>query len=283
MMFNYRPMLVSDIDAGLKLCRLAGWNQLDRDWKIFLESSPRGCRVATDERGNVVGTVTTICYDHHFSWIGMVLVDPAMRRKGIGMQLLQEALLVLNDQETVKLDATPAGREVYIKLNFADEYQLSRMHIHFVTADKLSVTKAVPMQQSDLLKVWKLDNEAFGADRRYLLNLLLEECPELAFVLNEGQRIKGYCLGRSGHNYKHIGPVVAYELEDAINLVSAALRNCMGSPAILDVNHHSTEWLQWLSSAGFAEQRPFIRMYRGPNRYPGMPEKQFAILGPEFG
>jgi hypothetical protein len=40
---------------------------------------------------------------------------------------------------------------------------------------------------------------------------------------------------------------------------------------------------QWLISIGFTEQRELIRMYRGKNAYPGTPEKQFAILGPEFG
>ncbi len=39
----------------------------------------------------------------------MVLVDPACRRLGIGIQLMQEALQILCGEETIKLDATPAG------------------------------------------------------------------------------------------------------------------------------------------------------------------------------
>jgi ribosomal protein S18 acetylase RimI-like enzyme len=41
----------------------------------------------------------------------MVLVDGAFQRQGIGMQLLSEALQILGEQETVKLDGTPAGRK----------------------------------------------------------------------------------------------------------------------------------------------------------------------------
>ena len=78
-------------------------------------------------RGNVMGTVTTIPYENHFAWIGMVLVDPSKRRQGIGTQLLREALQLTADQETIKLDATPAGREVYLKLGFVDEYKIIRM------------------------------------------------------------------------------------------------------------------------------------------------------------
>src|SRR5690349_11093844 len=133
-MVVYRKMVKADIDAGLILCRSAGWNQLENDWKIFLELSPDGNRVAVDENGKVVGTVTTISYEDHFSWIGMVLVDPEKKRQGIGTQLLLEALRVLVNMDTIKLDATPAGREVYLKLGFVDEYMLSRM----VLKDKIN-------------------------------------------------------------------------------------------------------------------------------------------------
>jgi ribosomal protein S18 acetylase RimI-like enzyme len=125
-MIACRPMDRDDIDAGLSLCRANGWNQRRRDWELFLQRSPDDCRVVTRE-GKVVGTVTTLRYQHFFSWIGMLLVDPAFHRQGIGTQLLREALEILQKEETVKLDATPAGREVYLKLNFADEYPLSRM------------------------------------------------------------------------------------------------------------------------------------------------------------
>src|SRR5690349_4279254 len=134
-MIEYRKMTLGDIDAGLSLCRSAGWNQLENDWKLFLTLSPDGARVAIDETGKVIGTVTTISYEYHFSWIGMVLVDPEKKRQGIGTHLLREALRVLENMDTIKLDATPAGREVYLKLGFVDEYMLSRM----VLKDKINL------------------------------------------------------------------------------------------------------------------------------------------------
>jgi len=93
----------------------------------------------------------------------------------------------------------------------------------------------------------------------------------------------GYCFGRQGYNFVHVGPVVAQDFNIATKLVSAALQNCIDKAVILDTILHSSAWLSWLSSLGFIEQRPFIRMFRGSNGWPGVPEKQFAILGPEFG
>ncbi|MEO6289062.1 MAG: GNAT family N-acetyltransferase [Ginsengibacter sp.] len=280
-MIEYRPMKPDDIAAGLKLCREAKWNQLEREWQLFLQLSPNGCCVAINE-GRVAGTVTTISYQHSFSWIGMVLVDAAFQRRGIGMQLLQEAMQILSEEETVKLDATPAGREVYLKLNFIDEYRLGRMSA-IVVEDNLQVSGARLIREKELPTLVKFDHEIFGADRRLLLKWMWEGAPQFAFVVEEQNKIQGYCLGRQGHNFIHIGPVVAQNVDIAKSLVSSALFKCGGKPVIIDAMHFTKEWVNWLENIGFSEQRPFIRMYRGANRFPGMPEKQFAILGPEFG
>ena len=128
-------MVDGDVPAGLSLCRAAGWNQTVEDWELFLKLSPEGCRVAVDEGGQVMGTVTTVRYEDRFSWIGMVLVDPMRQRQGIGIQLLRESLQVLCEDDTVKLDATPAGRHIYLQLDFTDEYFLSRMEIPRVPDD----------------------------------------------------------------------------------------------------------------------------------------------------
>ena len=103
-----RSMRATDIDAGLRLCRVSGWNQVRRDWEQFLALSPDGCCVAEHE-GHVVGTVATVRYGTRFGWIGMVLVDPAVRGRGIGTRLLDHALALLSDMPLVRLDATPAG------------------------------------------------------------------------------------------------------------------------------------------------------------------------------
>jgi GNAT superfamily N-acetyltransferase len=280
-MILYRTMEPDDIAAGLSLCRAAGWNQLARDWEIFLLLGPDDCLVATQEE-KVVGTVTTLRYQNFFSWVGMVLVDPAFQRQGIGLQLLKEALQILRNEETIKLDATPAGREVYLKLNFVDEYRLSRM-LRMPSEEKLEVHSARVLHKDDLNEVAKFDRDIFGADRRPLLEWMWEGAPQYAFIIKEKNEVQGYCLGRHGHQFAQIGPVVAKSFTIAKGLVSAALNNNMGSPIILDPLHFDLEWMKWLTSIGFTQRRPFTRMYRGSNRFPGVPEKQFAIMGPEFG
>lgn len=276
-----RAMTAGDIPAGLALCRSARWNQMQRDWELFLKLSPAGCRVAV-KNDQVVGTVTTVSYQHCISWIGMVLVDPAERRQGIGTALLNEALKVLKDQPLIGLDATPAGHEVYLKLGFVDECGLSRMEAVVAGFLPDENNPARQMTEADLAQVLELDRTVFGADRGLMLEWLFAGAPELACVLPCGNNIAGFTFGRHGFNFGQIGPVVAEGVQAARQLVSACLVEQSGKPFIIDAAHHEAEWLEWLKARGFKEQRPFIRMFRGQAPRPGTPKKQFAVLGPEF-
>ena len=271
-------MTHEDVPAGLALCRSAGWNQLDNDWNIFLTLNPHGSCVAINEDGKVVGTVATVDYESRFSWIGMVLVDPEKKKQGIGTQLLNEALSILQHHKTIKLDATPAGREIYLKLGFKDEYTLSRM---VSTDSKGSSDNNVRHTTAvDFDSILQRDREVFGASRKDLLKWMHEKFPELSLVLRAKEKIS-YCFGRRGFNFTQIGPVIANTSDEAAQLTSTALNNISG-PVVMDVMSDSA-FQRWLTSKGFIEQRKLIRMYRGINGYPGIPDQQFSILGPEFG
>ena len=281
-MIAYREMTADDIPAGLNLCRLAGWNQLARDWELFLQIHSTGCRVGVDDAGNVVGTVTTLPYENHFAWIGMVLVDPSKRRHGIGTQLLREALQLTADHETIKLDATPDGREVYLKLGFVDEYKINRMRGRTIISGNV-LPGARPLIENDFPSLLKLDREVFGANRQSVLEWLFKDAPQYAFQVEERGRIHGFCLGRHGHDFDQIGPIIANDANSATQLLSNALHQPVDKPIVLDILTHTPAWNTFVSSLGFKALRPLIRMYRGSNNYPGVPAKQFAILGPEFG
>jgi GNAT superfamily N-acetyltransferase len=280
---SFRDMTPDDIKAGLELCRAARWNQTGRDWELFLRLCPGSCRVAVRHE-RVVGTVATTSYEDRFAWIGMVLVDPAERGQGIGARLIAEALDVLKDMASIRLDATPDGHAVYQKLGFVDEYRLCRMEAAPLSGGLAPLRNpARQMMKDDLPAVAIFDREVFGADRRLTLEWMLDGAPEYAWVTEERGQIAGYTFGRRGFNFEHLGPIVAHDQQTARRLVSACLGRHASKPYIIDASHAIAGWRSWLESAGFREQRPFIRMYYRDNPYPGLPTKQFGILGPEFG
>jgi hypothetical protein len=219
----------------------------------------------------------------------MVLVDPAERGQDIGSRLMSEAMGVLEDMPSIRLDATPAGHKVYRKLNFSDEYHLSRMETvvsnESPSSENLMIqgNPARLMTREDLPAVAILDREVFGADRRVTLEWMFDGALEYAWVVEQRGQISGYTFGRHGFNFEHLGPVIAHDQQTARQLVSACLGRQAGKSFVIDASHHETDWRSWLESIGFREQRPLIRMFYRDNPYPGLPAKQFAILGPEFG
>jgi GNAT superfamily N-acetyltransferase len=274
-------MTPDDIPAGLALCRASGWNQIARDWELFLALEPDGATVAVRD-GRVIGTVTTIHFASCFGWIAMVLVDPAERGRGVGRVLLLDGLATLDDV-VARLDATPAGEVLYRKLGFEFEYGLKRFQREPAPFTADADGRVAPLSGDDWPDVLAIDSLVFGADRSRLLTWLADGAPEYAWVSRTADGLEGFALGRHGHTFEHIGPIIAPDAETARLLVGRCLAARDDRPFVVDAPDHHPPWQAWLRDAGFAVQRPFARMYRGTHLHPGLPDQYFASIGPEFG
>ncbi len=268
-----RSLTPVDIPAALDLCRLSGWNQVERDWRHFLHSNPTGCR-ALEIDGTLAGTVTTVRYAPGLAWIGMLLVHPSQRGHGLGTALLKEALRLLEDVPSVWLDATPAGHALYRKLGFEDTMQLSRMVCPTPTPQPSNFPAFRMIQE-----IAALDREVFGADRAAHLQWLAEGCPQAAYRTADN---RAFILSRHGARYFHLGPLIAPNAAIAEELLRAAL-GTRNLPVLIDVPRHSDDWLDRLHNLGFEEQRRFTRMRKGAASSKRPHPLEFAIAGPEFG
>jgi hypothetical protein len=106
---------------------------------------------------------------------------------------------------------------------------------------------------------------------------------EYAWVARRGGDLAGFILGRHGYQFEHLGPIVARDGRTAAALTGACLSADADRAFIIDATCHDAAWAGFLEEAGFREQRPYIRMYRGGQPPFGAPHRQFAVTGPEFG
>ena len=274
-----RAMTPADIPAGMHLKDAAGWNQTEEDWGRFLEASPKGCFVA-EWNGKVAGTVTTIIHEDRLAWIGMVLVDPELRGKGIGTTLLVKAIDYLDSRRIpcVKLDATPQGRPLYERLGFQVEYDLERQILH-----REPGRGAAPGMMEDIEAVLAMDRDVFGADRSALLRSIANAAPEFVAVARQGRSLSGYALGRRGSRGDHLGPWIARTEPAAREILENFLLFSKREVVIVDVVKDNPWAPGLLSEKGFGFSRALTRMYRGENAHPGRRDLVCAILGPEFG
>jgi GNAT superfamily N-acetyltransferase len=117
-----RLLTNDDVPQAFELSSKAGWNQTAEDWRRLLHMAPEGCW-AIEEDGLVVSTATLVSYGE-LGWLGMVLTREAYRRRGYARLLLERALE--RRPPTVKLDATDAGRPLYVSFGFVDEEPVER-------------------------------------------------------------------------------------------------------------------------------------------------------------
>lgn len=279
-MIHVRTMTDDDVALGMRLKGAAGWNQTEADWRRFLALEPVGCFVAELD-GRPVGTATTCVLDT-VGWIGMLLVDEPVRRRGIGTRLMEHCLEQLDRRGvgTVRLDATPLGRPVYERLGFETEYELVRLE--GVASGGAAHAAVKPVAADQLEAVFALDLAVRGTDRRRLIERLYQERPGAMCVFTEGEEIAGYATFRPGSRATQIGPAVAATREAGRALGDVVVRDCAGQTVFVDVPTENAPAIRWATSSGLVVQRPLARMRRG-QPVDDHPEQQWASSGPEKG
>ena len=264
------------VALAVALSREAGWNQIDADWDYMIRHG-HGLGYL-DGDGRLVATMLTLTHGARFGWIGMVLVTRSWRRRGLATGLLRLGVdSLLASGRTPGLDATEAGRPLYLSLGFRDIYPLTRL---LAPAPTVAPSEPAPPSRriaaGDIDGIAVADREVFGADRRTLLQHLLGRAPALV----ASDRL-GHAFGRDGRLATQIGPVVAETTATAIALTSSLLASVTG-PAYIDVPDHQDAFLAWLSTRGFKPHRPFMRMLFARRDPFDDPARVFAIAGPEL-
>lgn len=277
-------MTAADLPFADSLRALAGWNQTLQDWRRLLEYEPAGCFVA-EWNGTPAGTATTTCYGSELAWIGMVLVHPDYRRRGIGRALLARCLVELNQHDVpcIKLDATPTGSELYRQFGFQEEWPLTRWAGRRPNTKKGIESKTDRLQPlDDVVRVARLDAEAFGVSRQKLLERLAAGSRDAWMCVSANGEVTGYGLVRKGSAADYLGPLVATSEPMAAALVSNLIAKS-GKEIYWDIPDANLQAVNLAKKIGFSPQRRLLRMFRGQNRTPGNPQKQFAIADPSVG
>lgn len=278
---DLKPVRLGDchIAAGLALSSEAGWNQVEDDWRFMLRSG-EGFGFL-EQAGTLVASGLTVEFPQ-YAWISMILVTPQWRRQGLATQLMERCVETLTRRGLVPaLDASPEGRQVYLKIGFRDAGTSTRL-LGAIRGDPApAVAAAVTrMSEADLPDLIAYDAQSSGTERSALLRHLRERLPEAAFVLRRGGKLVGYVLARKGRRSAQIGPLVADDEAAAIALLHAA--GHIAGAFCIDLFDHRTIVRGWLDRAGFQPITRFIRMVHGPAQIFPSGHRVHAIAGPEL-
>ncbi len=252
------------------LRKLENWNQTLTDLERFVSYEPNGCFLANWD-GEPVGTVTTTTYGQQLGWIGMMLVHPDHRRKGIASALIEQSLDYLKAKgvRCIKLDATPAGEPVYRRLGFQPEWEFERWERSGSDAPTVEIAHTPTFQTPEN------DQTIFGAERSQWLKLLAS-----------GSRVvrkeNAYGMLRPGSRAGYVGPIIASHPDIAQEILQELLSDLTGR-LFWDVPIINEAAVKLAKQFKFKPVRQLLRMWTGQQLLAGDVSQQYAIADPATG
>jgi GNAT superfamily N-acetyltransferase len=280
------PLRAAELGDADALVAEAGWNQTEADWRIFLDLG--AVRAVRTSAGRVVATAATLSYGGRFGWISMVLVAGPYRRQGLARRLMNRCIEDLTGAGVVPvLDATPAGRTVYLGLGFEDAWGYHRLAGRAPSgpgdlAPPPDGVRIQPIDDATHEALCRYDATVFGADRRHVLARLRGRVPAADLVALREDRVCGFLLGRDGRSATQLGPLVAEDSGVAQALLARGLKAIDG-PVYIDLADDKAVVRAWLGDLGFAAQRPLTRMLHRRSASFDDTARTFAVAGPELG
>ncbi len=263
------------LEAAVKLSRQAGWPHRLEDWQMALTMSEG---VVAIEGDRVVGTTFVTPYEKDSATINMVIVDEAMRGRGLGRKLMDAALALAADRP-LRLVATTEGMPLYEKLGF--EKTGAVLQHQGIAKETAAPTVAGAAVAADIEAIAELDRLAFGADRGRLI-AYLAEVGEFAVIRRDG-RVSGFAALRAFGRGEVIGPIVAGNLDDAKALVQHFIAVKAGHFLRVDTTA-DTGLSPWLVEYGLAHVGGGIAMMKPPIHRAADPAAvTFALANQAFG
>ena len=150
-------------------------------------------------------------------WIGTIWVEPAWRRRGVGMALTQATVDAAEEAgcRTLLLVATEVGRRLYEKIGFEVQTHYRILEAPGLT-DEVVDPRIRPFRPEDLDSMAELSRDATGEDRRHLLAAFASPGTAICLVGDDGT-LGGFVVRAPWGG----GSTIAPRLEDAEAILHA--------------------------------------------------------------
>lgn len=270
-----------DFEDIYNIIDLTGWGEARDDIKrIMLNPNNTYIAVINNETAEMIG-ITLAASFGPIGVIGHVIVRPNYRGMGIGEELMNEAMRILEFQgcKTIKLDAVEKAKTLYERVGFIFELNSLRFKINIenssILEDLITKTKkydqrfpVINCKEDDLVKIIDADKEFFGGNREKLLFTLFEDFPEFSFITRDkDDSLAGYLFGTFQNGVLKLRAGIADSFETTMDLIRAALKTAKTKEEIqtiaLGILENSKWGIKALKELGFEQTSCSLRMYCG--------------------
>ncbi len=223
----------SDVDFAIELAAKEGWNPGLHDAEYFYRTDPEGFFIGL--RGNrPIGCISAVSYNGRFGFIGLYIVIPEYRGKGLGAALWQHAMRHLKNQN-IGLDGVVQQQENYRKSGFKLAYRNIRYQgteFPKIAADN----ELAPLDNVDFEQLVTYDSRFFAVPRKRFLESWMRMPESRGVAMMRDRKLYGYGVIRRCRRGFKVGPLFANDKKTAETLLLELSRDlAVGEPIFLDV------------------------------------------------
>jgi GNAT superfamily N-acetyltransferase len=212
------------------------WNPGFHDAEVFWATDPEAF-VAAELEGEVIGGGTITSYGGDFGFMGLFIVRPRFRGRGLGRRLWDARLQLLRGRlrpgAPIGVEGVYALREWYARGGFRFSHRSVRYE--GVGADVERPAAVVPAVEVPFERLATYDRRCFPAARERFLRAWLAQPDASALAWLEGDRLRGYGVVRRCGTGARIGPLFADDAGVAEALYTSLAAFAPDAPVFLDV------------------------------------------------
>lgn len=252
-MSTFRTATLADVQEMLDWAASEGWNPGLDDAAAFYAADPEGFFVAV-EGDAPVAAISVVNHNDRFAFLGLYIVRPPHRGRGIGYGLWQHALAHAGER-TIGLDGVPAQQANYAASGFVLAGGTTRFEgrIDAVTSGDIRLAGA-----GDIPELIAREAVCSGERKERYLSAWFEATETRRTLIAPD----GFLTVRACREGAKVGPLVAEDAGAAERLLRHAA-GLFSGPVIVDVPAASVELTALCQSLQMVPGFETARMYRG--------------------
>lgn len=272
-----RPMNRDEVHLAIDWAAEEGWNPGLHDADCFYETDPGGFLIGHLGE-EPVGCISVVAYGDTFGFLGLYIVRPPFRGKGLGLQLWQAGMGRMGGRN-VGLDGVVAQQPNYRKSGFRLAYRNIRYEGLGENADDAELTNLASVPFDTL---FAYDSTIFPVARENFLRHWLSQSGATGCARMHDGKVIGYGLLRPCRQGYKIGPLFADDETIAEDVFRRLCTHSAGAPVYLDVPEKNPRAVALAQRHGMQKIFETARMYTG--RFPAAPiERIFGVTTFELG
>ncbi|HGE7609882.1 GNAT family N-acetyltransferase [Bacillus thuringiensis] len=238
-----------------------------------------------NERKELIASAAIILYGEALASIGMVIVHPDYKGRGIGKVITNSCMSSVSAQTPIMLIATDEGKPLYEKLGFrvvsyVSKYICNSYNVNHKCAENEECMMVY--KEGDLEGIIKIDEGAFGTSRNEFLKQRIMQSEQCVVVKDTEENVVGYGISIQTPENKIIGPVVAKNNAMAMRIVHDFARGHNGKLR-MDVPEGKNEFMKELEVAGFKKVNTPPIMIKNSNWLLKRNSELYSIAAQIFG